>query len=169
MRKVVKAGEGRETAIEIELKGVAVEKATIFGQAVFIFLAASPLSRAPEKTAMLRATQARISPSTVIQDSLGFWISGCGFRIPGTGFRKVYDGHFFAAKKILSLTRGQRVFSCCHFCLLDAAGRKRRIFEFKDDTNYRQVQSLTISMRRTPFHGGQLLRCLLRRCNFNLG
>ena len=37
MCKVVKAGEGRETAIEIELKGVAVEKATNSGRRFLFF------------------------------------------------------------------------------------------------------------------------------------
>ena len=30
--------------------------------------------------------QAHIAPRKGIQDSLGFWIPHCGFRIPGTGF-----------------------------------------------------------------------------------
>ena len=32
---------------------------------------------------------AHIAPCKEIQDSLGFWILRCGFRIPGTGFQSL--------------------------------------------------------------------------------
>ena len=69
MRKVIKAGEGRETAIEIELKGMTVEKATNTGRQFSRGSAAQSCSRQN-----CHATQARVSPSKAIQDSLGFWI-----------------------------------------------------------------------------------------------
>ena len=35
-----------------------------------------------------------ITPSKEIQDSLGFWIPHCGFRIPGTGFQILCQWNF---------------------------------------------------------------------------